>query len=183
LPEQPPNSPLDVPTQPGKRPKKSKELNGRLVVLRGPQAGQEFTLQPGINVFGREEGNIVRDVRVSRRHTQIEQVAGEFLLVDLQSTNGTFVNGERITQATLLMHGDTIRIGDTILVLKIEGQGLHDPAVIGARTPDLTEQGTDGTTILADRAGLAPRTRTDVPRFDVLREPEASTKLDPEKDD
>jgi pSer/pThr/pTyr-binding forkhead associated (FHA) protein len=163
------SSSLDSPTQPGAKPSKATAMAGRLVILRGPQAGQEFQLSPGINVFGREEGFILRDVRVSRRHAHIQVIANEFMLFDLQSTNGTFVNGQRITQPVLVQHGDTIRMGDTILVLKLQGQGLKDPSVIGARTADLTGENTGGTTILASRSALTTPTRTDIPNYHPLK--------------
>lgn len=179
----PSDSSMDVPTQPGSRAQ-GKKPGGKLVVLRGAQAGKEFILQPGINLFGREEGNILRDVRVSRRHAYIQVLQGEFTLFDSQSTNGTFVNGQRVTKPVLLQHGDTIRMGDTIMILKLEGQGLQDPSILGARTPDLTSQNPGGTTVLARRDSLFSPTRTDAPQFDskkgtdFIEDPESSRSRD-----
>jgi len=157
-----PNSSNDIPTQPHGR---SSNLLGKVLVLRGPQAGRSFELSDGENIFGREVGHIIRDVRVSRQHAMIQEMNGELVLVDTQSTNGTYVNGQRIEGPTVLEHGDTIRMGDTILSLKIEGQGLADPSIIGARTPDLTGENPSGTTILAKRDSLEFPTQTDSPRF------------------
>lgn len=106
-----------------------------LVILRGPQAGEKITLRPGITILGREVGFILQDGRISRRHAQIKYANQEVILDDLQSTNGTFVNGVQISQSTLLQHGDSIRIGDTILTLRLEGEGEADPSILGARTP------------------------------------------------
>lgn len=181
------DSSMDVPTQPGNRSKGEKSA-GKLVVLRGAQAGKEFILQPGINLFGREEGNILRDVRVSRRHAYIQVLQGEFTLFDSQSTNGTFVNGQRITKPVSLQHGDTIRMGDTIMILKLEGQGLQDPSILGARTPDLTSQNPSGTTVLARRDLLSSPTRTDAPFFspkketDLIKDPESGHASDSSPD-
>ena len=108
----------------------------RLVIVRGPQAGEKIILKPGENLLGRDEGYILRDGRVSRRHAQIQFIDNEFLLTDLQSTNGTFVNGDQIHQPTSLQHGDTIRLGDTILILRVGGEIEDDPSVVGARTPE-----------------------------------------------
>jgi pSer/pThr/pTyr-binding forkhead associated (FHA) protein len=162
----------DIPNQPTDSQGQPWESAGRLIVLRGPQAGIEFKLQPGINVFGRREGNVIRDVRVSRRHADIQTVNGEYILFDRQSANGTYVNGQRIHQPVLLQHGDIIRLGDTILVLKIVGQGAQDPFIIGARTPDLTGQNPGGTTVLASRNDLAAPTRTDLPRYEAQKNSE-----------
>jgi hypothetical protein len=110
----------------------------RLVILRGPQAGEKILLQPGVNLLGREEGYILRDGRVSRRHAQIQLIQHEYVINDLDSTNGTFLNGNQITQPTVLQHGDTLRLGDTILSFRVEGVVEDDPSIVGARTPDTT---------------------------------------------
>jgi pSer/pThr/pTyr-binding forkhead associated (FHA) protein len=152
------------------------------VVLRGPQAGKSFELSDGENIFGREVGHIIRDVRVSRQHAKIQKINDELILVDTQSTNGTYVNGQRIEGSTVLQHGDTIRMGDTILSLKIEGQGLADPSIIGARTPDLTDENPSNTTILAKRDSLEFPTQTDIPRFDRDKKTDIIENTDPEDD-
>ena len=123
-------------TKPGPNDQGAPFLFAQLVILRGPQAGEKIVLKPGLNLFGREQGFILRDGRVSRQHAQIQFVNHELILMDLHSTNGTFVNGNQIHQATLLQHGDSIRMGDTILTLRLEGEGDRDPAIVGARTPD-----------------------------------------------
>jgi pSer/pThr/pTyr-binding forkhead associated (FHA) protein len=132
--EDKPRAPLDVPTQPN-RPQAHTGGAARLVILRGAQAGEEIPLPPGFTLFGREEGFVLQDPRASRRHAQIHATEGAYILIDLQSSNGTFVNGEQVTQPTLIQHGDMIRFGDTLLTLKMEGEGVHDPDVLGARPP------------------------------------------------
>jgi predicted component of type VI protein secretion system len=122
-------------TKPGESIQGSPVPKAQLVILRGPQAGEKILLKPGTNLFGREEGFILQDGRVSRRHAQIQNVQNEFILVDLHSTNGTFVNGDQIHQSVLLQHGDSIRLGDTILTFRLETGEGHDPSFVGARTP------------------------------------------------
>jgi pSer/pThr/pTyr-binding forkhead associated (FHA) protein len=173
----PTHSPNDIPTQPHGR---SSNILGKLLVLRGPQAGKAFELSAGANIFGREVGHIIRDVRVSRQHAKIQEINGELILVDTQSTNGTFVNGQLVDGSTVLEHGDTIRMGDTILSLKIEGQGLSDPAIIGARTPDLTGENDSGATILAKRDSLEFPTQTNAPRIGDTKETDNIENTDPE---
>jgi hypothetical protein len=102
---QPPNSP-----------------QAQLTMVRGYQIGEIFILGPGMNLFGRIEGRIIRDVLASRRHFQIYIKDNTFYLEDLQSTNGTFVNANPVTQSIILHHGDVIRIGETILLFTVEGQ-------------------------------------------------------------
>jgi hypothetical protein len=64
--------------------------------------------QPVTNIGRRRDNHIVLDdLRVSRNHAQIRSLRGSFILFDLNSTGGTFVNGKRITQHTLLA-GDVI---------------------------------------------------------------------------
>jgi pSer/pThr/pTyr-binding forkhead associated (FHA) protein len=66
--------------------------------------------------IGRSRDNSIHlaDERVSRRHARIDLEQGSFVIFDLDSANGTFVNGERI-QRHRLRSGDEIRIGDTRL--------------------------------------------------------------------
>jgi pSer/pThr/pTyr-binding forkhead associated (FHA) protein len=82
---------------------------GRLVCLTD---GREYTIS-GTLVFGREAGNdvVVESTQVSRRHAEIEATPEGYLLSDL-STNGTFVNGQRIQGKRTLARADMIRIAD-----------------------------------------------------------------------
>jgi pSer/pThr/pTyr-binding forkhead associated (FHA) protein len=68
---------------------------------------------------GRSADNPIHidDPKASRRHAVIERQAQAYLIRDLDSSNGTFVNDQRITQAVLLRVGDEIRIGNTRLVV------------------------------------------------------------------
>jgi sulfur carrier protein ThiS len=87
----------------------------RIVVINGEDAGMAFMLK-GTMSFGRAESSTVtiRDAKVSRQHAQIQQQGNEYILVDLNSSNGTFVNGERIEEH-VLSNGDEIEIGDCIM--------------------------------------------------------------------
>ncbi len=88
-----------------------------LLVVEGEEKGRIFPLV-GKNKFqiGRLTTSDIRlhDGKVSRLHSSVEQVRDHFVVVDLESSNGTVVNGERIKK-TVLKDGDHIRLGFTIL--------------------------------------------------------------------
>ncbi len=96
-----------------------------LVVRQGAQVGQTYSLQAGSNVIGREEGatHVVQDSQISRTHAQVSWVAGQYVLEDLRSTNGTLVNGVRVTEPRPLVDGDLISIGQTLLVFQLQTDG------------------------------------------------------------
>ncbi|MCU0727567.1 MAG: FHA domain-containing protein [Planctomycetes bacterium] len=85
----------------------------KLIVRTGEKAGMEYEVKEG-TVLGREAGVTVPilDPKASRRHAQFGVEGSQFALEDLGSTNGTFVNGSRITRQRL-HHGDVVRIGAT----------------------------------------------------------------------
>ena len=94
-----------------------------LVIRQGPQAGMSFPLLGNQLIIGREEGLDItlQDPESSRRHVRISWQAGQFVVEDLGSTNGTFVNGVQIITPQALNPGDSIGIGQTALVFQIEG--------------------------------------------------------------
>ena len=86
----------------------------RLVATAGTYMGQVYPLASGA-VVGRDPGNAIpleRDTTSSRRHAQISESGGVFRIQDLSSSNGTFVNGARITECAL-SPGDEVVIGGT----------------------------------------------------------------------
>ena len=73
---------------------------------------QEFALGPGVTEIGRADSNQVQIVKpgISRRHASIEETPAGFVLRDLGSNNGTYVNGEQITER-MLASGDVVEFG------------------------------------------------------------------------
>jgi hypothetical protein len=103
----------------------------RLIVRRGPQPNQIYDLNKGIVTLGRDITNdiVINDPEVSRHHCRFTQTPGGYTIEDLGSTNGTFVNGQRLTSAHPLSHGDTVGLGETV-TLGYEGIGAPAAAAI-----------------------------------------------------
>jgi len=92
---------------------------GRIQVREGKAPSYDFELKHKITVIGRGTDTDIRltDHAVSRRHAEIRIANGATMLNDLQSTNGTTVNGVTVT-TTALSDGDEIRIGETVLTYR-----------------------------------------------------------------
>jgi hypothetical protein len=86
-------------------------------VLEGVDKGRIFRELPTPVTIGREEGNLLRlnDERVSRFHAKIQQDNDDIILTDLESTNGTRVNGS-VVQIRRLRYGDRIALGRSLLL-------------------------------------------------------------------
>ena len=88
-----------------------------LLVLQGPDKGRRFELPDALTLIGRESRQLpLTDNTVSRRHCELVPQDGDWLLRDLGSANGTYINGARTTQPYSLKLGDQIRVGRTLLV-------------------------------------------------------------------
>lgn len=85
----------------------------RLVIRLGSQPEQTLPLTKEITNLGREAINeiVINDPEVSRRHARISMRQGGYVVEDLGSTNGTFLNGRRVTAPTPLYQGDTLELG------------------------------------------------------------------------
>jgi pSer/pThr/pTyr-binding forkhead associated (FHA) protein len=97
-----------------------------LRVLDGADRGEVFDeIEPPVTI-GREEGNSVKlnDERISRFHLKIQEDQGKLVLTDLESTNGTRVNGED-TQLRILRFGDVITLGRSVLLFGTREQITH----------------------------------------------------------
>jgi len=89
----------------------------RLVASAGPYAGSIYALGSGTVSIGRDESNVIAfplDTAVSRRHSRIENTGAGFTVYDEGSSNGTFVNGMKVTDRAL-RPGDEIQVGGTRL--------------------------------------------------------------------
>jgi serine/threonine-protein kinase len=95
-----------------------------LTLSGGPRNGQRIIVNLLPFKIGRIAGNtlLLDDPRVSREHARLEERPdGGLWIVDCNSSNGTFVNGYRISTPQRLAHGDTLSIGDTALRISLSG--------------------------------------------------------------
>jgi hypothetical protein len=108
----------------------------RLIVRRGPQPNQTFDLNKDNITLGRDITNdiVLNDPEVSRHHLRLTRSAEGFTLEDLASTNGTFINGQRMTGSRPLNRGDMIGLGETVtLGYDFVPEGGEDVAPGGAQ--------------------------------------------------
>lgn len=96
-----------------------------LVVKRGPNAGSRFLLDQDTTSAGRHPDSdiFLDDVTVSRRHAEFRREGGEFVVIDVGSLNGTYVNREPVDQA-VLANSDEVQIGKFRLVF-LTGPGVR----------------------------------------------------------
>jgi pSer/pThr/pTyr-binding forkhead associated (FHA) protein len=108
-----------------------------LRVLDGAERGRVFDNLPTPVTIGREEGNTIQlnDERISRYHIKIQEDHEKVVLTDLESTNGTKVNGEDI-QLRILRFGDMITVGRSVILYGTQEQ-------IGERLSELKSDSED----------------------------------------
>ena len=145
-----------------------------LVAGSGPLDGRRFELDGEI-VLGREDATItLADEETSRRHAAIRVVEGAVVIEDLGSTNGTYVDGRRITTATTLSGGETIKMGQTIFHLEVEAEAEPEfdsgSTRIAQRPETLADP--DRTTMRA-RPPLPPEPPADPDRTALRQRPRA----------
>lgn len=89
-----------------------------LLVQRGPDAGARFLLDSDQETVGRhpESDIFLDDISVSRRHATFTRSAGGYVVADLGSLNGTYVNRDRIDSDIVLSGGDEVQIGKYRLI-------------------------------------------------------------------
>lgn len=109
----------------------------QLVMKTGPTPGKAFSLDKSEIIIGRDVNNdvIINDSEVSRKHARLTVQADSYVLEDLGSTNGTFVNGLRLTGPQLLRPGDTISLGESVTLGFEALQYDPDATIVSAPEP------------------------------------------------
>ena len=97
----------------------------RFVVRQGPIPGQVFELNRPVITVGRDISNdfVINDAEVSRKHARLALEGDRYTLEDLNSTNGTYVDGQRLIGPHLLAAGEIIMFGDNVGVV-FEGEPI-----------------------------------------------------------
>ncbi len=88
----------------------------RFIVRTGPNPGMVFELSEEVIMMGRDVTNdiVIGDAEMSRQHARLTRTPGGYVIEDLGSTNGTFVNGERLMAPRVLNPGDLVGMGETV---------------------------------------------------------------------
>ncbi len=131
-----------------------------LVFLSGPARGQSHLVGGKITSIGRRSRDndiAVFDPGISNRHAEIRHTPDGFMLVDVGSRNGTFLNGERVTRASLKV-GDKIALGTTVIEVREPTAGVEAAAAAPPRAQPAEEPATDEAMAPESPAwrGLAP---------------------------
>lgn len=142
-----------LPAKPSPTPLGPKRLDPTMLMPSSAAAGGEIVLADGRRlplvsgtVIGRDEDQcqvvLANDTQVSRLHARLEESGGNWLLTDLGSSNGTFVNGARIQVPTLVSPGDQILIGRTAFMLELPG--VKPVSILPAPAPGQPAQSPSG---------------------------------------
>jgi pSer/pThr/pTyr-binding forkhead associated (FHA) protein len=91
----------------------------QFVMRSGPTPGATFALEGDQLTIGRDSssGVAINDAEISRKHARLTFQGGKYVIEDLGSTNGTFVNGQRLVSAVVLKSGDVVSFGEQIVLM------------------------------------------------------------------
>jgi predicted component of type VI protein secretion system len=112
----------------------------QVVMSAGPTPGKVFdVIGPNVTIGRDLNAEIVINIpEVSRRHARFRLESGVYLLEDLGSTNGTFVNGRRLTAPHLMRSGDTIMLGEAVTLNFAGGQFDPNATVVSSSSQSAT---------------------------------------------
>ena len=144
---------------------KDHQAEARLQIIKGVNKGKGIPLENNPVILGRGEDVdlYLEDSDASREHARIEHEKGQFTLIDLESSNGTFLNGVRIKSPEILSFGDLIAIGDTVMEFQLavdegmerESSGLVPEQNQGVSGDPTRESGGSSKVLLIGGAAMA----------------------------
>lgn len=147
-----------------------------VVTSEGPLKGRVLVVDSDDLILGRRSasGLVLDDPHVSRSHARIEKTAGAVLVHDLNSTGGTWINGERVAGPAALKHGDEVRFGSVETRFEdrssamqgdddtdmIELEPVEEKPILSPRQQEVLAFLKDGLTNpeIAERLGVTERT-------------------------
>ncbi len=140
----------------------------QLIMRSGPTPGAAFTLEGDQITIGRDSTNgvVINDAEVSRRHARLTFQGGKYVLEDFGSTNGTFVNGQRLAGPRVLKPGEVVSFGEQI-VLVFEAINVDSGATVvsprAAAVPSVPRPATPPPPPPAEYAGSVPASPSPAP--------------------
>ena len=91
----------------------------QFVMRSGPTPGMVFPLEGDQLLIGRDAANsiAINDAEISRKHSRLTFQGGKYVIEDLGSPNGTFINGQRLAGPAVLKPGDVVSLGEQIVLM------------------------------------------------------------------
>jgi predicted component of type VI protein secretion system len=130
----------------------------QLTMRSGPNPGTVYALDSDQISIGRDSSNSisVNDAEVSRHHARLNFQGGKYVLDDLGSTNGTFVNGQRLTGPRVLKSGEVISLGEQIVFVYEAVESDPGATVISSRADVVSRPASTPPPSLQAFAGQVP---------------------------
>lgn len=109
----------------------------QLVMRLGPNPGKSYDLTQEELTIGRDVSNhiVINDPEISRRHAKLTAQADGYLIEDMGSTNGTFIDGQRLMGPHVLRHGEMIMLGEKVSLV-FESLGFDPDATLIGGSPE-----------------------------------------------
>jgi predicted component of type VI protein secretion system len=109
----------------------------QFVMRSGPTTGKIYPLEAAEIIIGREASNgvAINDAEISRKHAKLSLHGSAYVIQDLGSTNGSFVNGQRLTGTQVLNPGDTVSFGENIVMIYEATQDPNATVISSAQAP------------------------------------------------
>ena len=146
----------------------------QLIMRSGPTPGAAYTLEGEQITIGRDSTNgiTINDAEISRRHARLTFQGGKYILEDLGSTNGTFVNGQRLAGPRVLKTGEVVSFGEQI-VLVFEATTFDPGATVvsprAAAVPSISRPAMPPPPPPAEYAGSVPASPISTPVTPIER--------------
>lgn len=149
----------------------------QLVMRTGPAPGKSFALDKNEIRIGRDISNevVINDAEVSRKHARLILQASGYVLEDLGSTNGTFVNGNRLVGPHPLKPGETVLLGENVTLTFQAAKFDPDATMVGAGAewaPPPTQIEYPRETYVPESPPPEPAYAGQVPEYEPLEPPE-----------